>query len=296
MSAPWAARGGATSTDPHLGDYTGLTGIERDPGSGVWWPACAGTDGQPRAARMLYAHHTITFEGSHHAHHSNLGTGRAAFSVLCRDGGGTSRVLRRSGVDVGIRTSDRTNVRAGFNALSFSHDFDNDGINLAAQLKWRSLQAHLDWFPFSGGFHVSPGIMLYNGNKVEAQASVPPDKTFDLGNNTLRSNPASPVTGAVTVAWEKVAPSLTVGWGNVVPRGSRSWSIPVELGVIFSRAPVASLGLRGSACTTVGNVCRDIATDPGLQRDVQTEQDQMNDDLSVFTVYPVLSVGFAKRF
>ena len=46
-------------------------------------------------------------------------------------------------------------------------------VSLAAQLKLRSFDAYIDWFPLGGGFHVSPGLMLYNGNEVSAIATVP---------------------------------------------------------------------------------------------------------------------------
>ena len=48
--------------------------------------------------------------------------------------------------------------------------FEDDGITLDATLTLRSASAHLDWFPFGGGFHLSPGVMLYNGNQMNAVA------------------------------------------------------------------------------------------------------------------------------
>ena len=60
----------------------------------------------------------------------------------------------------------RANVRVGFNTFTFNRDFDDDGITLAAKLKLRSVSAYFDWFAFGGGFHISPGVMLYNGNEV----------------------------------------------------------------------------------------------------------------------------------
>jgi hypothetical protein len=74
------------------------------------------------------------------------------------------------GFGAAVPVGERANVRVGVNLLTFSHDFDNDGITMAAQLKLRSVNAYFDWFPFAGGFHVSPGVMLYNGNRVEATA------------------------------------------------------------------------------------------------------------------------------
>ena len=200
------------------------------------------------------------------------------------------------GVDVAVPVSERLNVRGGFSFFTFNHDFDEDGITLAASLKLRSVSAHLDWFPFGGGFHLSPGVMLYNGNEVDANAIVPGGRRFSLGDDDLISNPANPVTGSATVAFKRVAPSLLLGWGNIVPRSNRRWSIPFELGVVYSRAPTAALSLVGSACTVNGSNCRNIATEPVLQADLAKEQAQLNSDLGVLKAIPVLSLGFSYKF
>src|SRR5580765_6534586 len=87
------------------------------------------------------------------------------------------------GVDVAVPVGERVNVRGGFNTFGLSHDFDQSNITLAARLKLRSIVALMDWFPFAGGFHVSPGVMLHNGNRVDANASVPAGKRFSLGDD-----------------------------------------------------------------------------------------------------------------
>ena len=203
------------------------------------------------------------------------------------------------GFDLAVRVSERLNVRGEFNTFTFNHDFDQDGITLAAQLKLRSVNAFLDWFPFGGGFHLSPGVMVHNGNEVNANAIVPGGRKFSLGDEDLTSNPANPVNGAANVSFKKIAPMLVLGWGNIVPRGNRRWSIPFELGVVLSKAPTALLSLGGSACDSNGNNCRNIATEPRLQADVAKEQANLNSDISdieVLKLIPVFSLGFSFKF
>lgn len=200
------------------------------------------------------------------------------------------------GVDVAFPVLDRANVRVGFNMFSFSHDFDDDGITFGASLRMRSVSASFDWFAFGGGFHISPGVMLYNGNEVNIAASVPAGHTFDLGDDTLFSSAANPVTGSGKIGFKKVAPSLTLGWGNIIPHGDRRWSIPFELGLVYSRSPTATVTFAGSACLQNGTNCRNVATDPTLQADVAREQSNMNEDLAVLKIIPVLSLGFSYKF
>ena len=138
--------------------------------------------------------------------------------------------------------------------------------------------------------------MLCNGNRLDAIATVPGGEDFSLGDEDLISNPANPVTGTANLTFRKAAPSLLMGWGNIVPRGDRRWSIPVEFGVVFSGAPTMDLNLTGSACTRNGANCRNIATDPTLQAEVAQEEAQMNDDISVLKLLPVVSIGFSFKF
>jgi hypothetical protein len=202
------------------------------------------------------------------------------------------------GVDVAAKVAEKANVRVGFNTFTLNHAFNgDDGINVAAQLKLQSVDAHLDWFPFGGGFHISPGLTIYNGNQVTGTASVPPSTTFSLGDQkNLRSDPNNPVNGNASVSFAKTAPSLLIGWGNLIPRGDRRWSVEFEMGVIYSRAPTATLILTGNACDQNGGNCRSIATDPQLQTDLAKQVSDVNSDISPLQAYPVISLGFGYKF
>jgi hypothetical protein len=109
------------------------------------------------------------------------------------------------------------------------------------------------------------------------------------------SNPSNPVRGDAKVAFEKVAPVITIGWGNIT-RGERRWTIPVEFGVVLSRAPTATFSLAGSACLPNGTNCRDVATEPVLQDEVRNEEADLNHSLEKLKMIPVLSFGFGYRF
>jgi hypothetical protein len=147
-----------------------------------------------------------------------------------RVGIGIKVSLLGAGVEVATPITGHSNLRAGFNAFSYDRTFHSDGIAYAGQLRFRSVEAHYDWFPFGGAFHVSPGVLAYNGNQFTANASVPGSQTFTLNHVTYASDPSDPVGGNGKVDFNKAGPMITVGWGNLLPRNHRRFSCSLRSG------------------------------------------------------------------
>src|SRR5947207_835263 len=82
------------------------------------------------------------------------------------------------------------------------------GITYKGNVTFRSVNAMLDFFPFAGGFHISPGALLYNGNQVTADATVPAGQTFTLNNVDYRSSATNPIVGNGKLALNKAAPMV----------------------------------------------------------------------------------------
>ena len=199
------------------------------------------------------------------------------------------------GGEAAVAISKRVNVRGGFNFFNYSRGFSKDGINYGGQLAFRSAEAHLDWFPL-GGFHLSPGLLFYNDNHIDASAAVPPGQQFTLGGVTYSSGAANPITGTAKLGFNKVAPSFLIGFGNLLPRNRRRFSLTTEFGVAYTGAPKASLNLQGTACTVPAAICVNAATDPIVQSNVQSEVAKVNHDVSAFKIYPLASFGFGVNF
>jgi hypothetical protein len=138
--------------------------------------------------------------------------------------------------------------------------------------------------------------MLYNGNRATAAARVGAGDRFTIGGTELLSSPTDPVHGQATIAYPRIAPALVLGWGNLVPRGGGHWSVPFELGVVYSRAPSTTLALHGTACRSDGTDCRDLARDPGLQALVRAEEGRVDDRLAPLQVLPIVSLGLGYEF
>jgi hypothetical protein len=200
------------------------------------------------------------------------------------------------GAEVAARVTHHTNVRAGFNMFTYSRDFNKDSIAYNGQLNFKTVEAHYDIYPFAGKFHVSPGVLAYIGNPITATAAEPGGQSFSLGGTTYYSDSGTPVRGNGKINFNRAAPMATFGWGNLVPRNHSHFSVPVELGVAFQGSPKATLNLAGNVCDSPGVNCRSVASDPTVQSNVVAEQTKVNNSMSFFKAYPIISVGFGYSF
>jgi hypothetical protein len=198
------------------------------------------------------------------------------------------------GAEAAVPVLPHINLRGGLNEFGYDRTFHKDGIDYAGQLQFRSAETHVDWFPFHGSFHVSPGALIYNGNQITANASVPGGQSFTLNGTSYTSDPSDPVVGTGKIAFNKTGPMLTLGFGNLVRRHHR-FSVPVEFGAIYTRPPNMALNLTGSACNSTGLNCNSIPSDPSIQANVQAERAKIQNDMSSFKFYPVISIGFGVK-
>lgn len=212
------------------------------------------------------------------------------------------------GFEAATGVTENSNVRGGFNFFNYDQNFTRDGIKYDADLRLRSVEVHYDWF-VGRGFHVSPGLLIYNGNRAEGDAFVPGGQSFTLGSRTYISDPSNPVTGTAEVDFShtKVSPMATIGTGNLLRRSGRRLSITFEAGVVFGSSPEATINLNGSACASLGGtgapiVCQPTSS-PLIQSDIRSEENKINsgtppyDTLhSLVQFYPVISVGVGWRF
>ncbi len=199
-----------------------------------------------------------------------------------------------AGVELATPLSQRTNLRAVVNSIDFGQKFDYNGGNYNAEIHFHSAEMLVDLFPFHKGFHISPGIMVFN-NKLAAQVKVPGGQTFEFEDDELNSSTTNPLWGGATAVYGKrIAPVLMMGFSNVLPRNGRHFSAPFEFGVAYPGVAQVTAHLYGSACTSQG--CADVSTDAEAQSDVLKEQSDINSVVSKFQLYPIVSMGLAFRF
>lgn len=200
------------------------------------------------------------------------------------------------GLEVATPLAHTLNLRAGGNYFTYGDSFTSSGVTYNATLRFLSGEVSLDWFPWAGGFHISGGAVVYNGNQITGTSDVPGGQTFTLNHVTYVSSASDPVHGTGSLRFNKAAPKVTIGWGNLLPRGDRHWSVPFELGMAYVGDPKVALNLTGTVCDTTGANCRTIASDPSVQANVTAQQQKLASDAQPARFYPILTVGVGYAF
>jgi hypothetical protein len=200
------------------------------------------------------------------------------------------------GVETAVPLSSRFNLRAGTNFFGYGGTFSSSGVNYTANLHFLSVETSLDWFPWGRSFHISPGALIYNGNRITGNALIPAGDNFTLNGTSYVSDPADPAHGSGNLQFAEAAPKLTIGWGNLVPRIEKHFSFPVELGFAYMGDPKVALHFTGSVCDSGMQGCQSIANDQAAQANVAAEQQRLYKDARYARFFPLLSTGFAYRF
>jgi hypothetical protein len=202
------------------------------------------------------------------------------------------------GAGIAAKVTRSTNVRVGWNFFNYSLTGTDDGANYSGNLHFRSLQASLDWFPFHGNFHVSPGVLFNNQNRVNAQGGIAGGQSFTLNDVNYYSSTTDPVFGTGSVYFKSAAPMLTVGWGNWISRREhKHLSFPFEVGFAHTGDPTIGLNLHGTVCNAPDDMyCEQIASDPSVQANITGQIQKLQKDLQWIRYYPILSTGVSYKF
>lgn len=199
-----------------------------------------------------------------------------------------------AGFDLSTPLARHFDLRGGGNFVSFGYEFDVDGLHYDSDIRLRSGNLRLDWFPRKRNFHISPGI-LYANNNVTALSHVPAGAQFTLGDENFINSVDDPIHGDAHLIFpRRVSPMVTFGFRNVLPGEHKHISVPVEFGVAVTGAPKIDVSLVGSACAADG--CFSFADNAEAQQSLKDEIKDINNTLSDIPVYPVLSIGFGYRF
>ncbi len=206
----------------------------------------------------------------------------AATPAFAQQSGGVSAGITAGtlgvGPEVAYRFSDNLGVRANATFFGLGRNVESDGIDYDGDLKLRSVGAMLDLHPFGNGFRVSAGARI-NSNKVRLKAT--PSDDVEVGEETYTPEEIGTLSG--TVRANDVAPTLTIGWVGGKTRGLK---FGIEAGAMFHGSPkVRNLQATGL-----------LASDADFQDSLREEEEEVENDLDKFKLYPIVQLSIGYRF
>ena len=192
----------------------------------------------------------------------------------------------------------KINLRAGASIFNYNPTIVEQGIPINGEVRLRSANVGFDVYPYHNSFHITPGVTLFNGNRMTAKTSIAPGSSFKINDNVYISDATDPVNGQFDVSLGgKIAPSLTLGWGNMLKR-SKNWNLQTEFGVQYIGRPSFTLSMTGTVCepNNPSNGCTSIQSDPSSLSDLQQEQASVNQAIQPLRFYPIITTIIGYRF
>ncbi|MCE8014384.1 hypothetical protein [Billgrantia desiderata] len=186
-----------------------------------------------------------------------------------------------AGADLSWRFSDRWGVSARYTGgLSWSGDFDDDDIEYAGDIDLRAGAMTLDYYPFSGGFFFTAGVMLPD-MEANATGRARDGMTYELGSNTYTADQLGEVRGTVTLA-DSVQPYAGIGYRKSHRNGFGFFG---EFGVMATNIDVS---------LSTSNDYE--SADAQFRDDLRAEERRIKDDIDKLPFYPVALIGVTYTF
>ncbi len=233
-----------------------------------------------------------------------LSYGLAAASLLVTSGlfpnsvlaGGIDAAIKAGSLGVGLElgyTFEGSNFSFRLQGNDFDYDYtlEEDDIEYDTTLDLASVGFLVDWHPFSGAFRFTLGVYEHE-NKIYGTSSG--EGVYEIGDITyvVDSNDNFLLEANIDLG-DGLAPYAGIGWGHS-PTNDTGLLLSLDIGVLYQGAPEVDLQASGNA--TANGFTIDVGQDPTAQAQVQEEEDNLEDDLSQFDLYPVITFGIGYRF
>ena len=180
------------------------------------------------------------------------------------------------GADITVPlVSNLLNLRGGYNFGELRPSTTQGDIDYKADLHVESVPILLDLHPFNGGFRITGGV-YFNKNEIDL-SSVVDASTVGLGGSFGTANLNA------NVSWSNdFAPYLGIGWGNAADADSTfPIGFSLDIGAFYQGSPDVVLTESTGSVTLA---------------DLAAEAAQLEEDLSDFKFFPVVTVGIHFQF
>ena len=188
------------------------------------------------------------------------------------------------GAELSYAVSQRLALRLGADGATRKTTVKQQDIDYDVDAKLRATSLLADFFPFANNFRISFGALV-NGNKITG-VGTPTGGTFTINGQPFNATDVGTLSAELT--FKKTVPYAGIGYGRPINSGL---SFIFDLGVVFQGAPTSTLTASCSPSAPPGS-----ANCNAIRSAVATEQATLDDNLSKFKYYPVLSLGLAYTF
>jgi len=175
-------------------------------------------------------------------------------------------------------------LRLGASLLDHDKSEHTRSVDYDFQLKLRTFDMLLDYYPTDRGFRLTGGLM-FNGNRIDAAGLPNASGSYVINNRRYSASEAGRLDGRID--FRNLAPYLGVGWGKG-PQAEKGWGVALDVGAMMQGRPRVSLATSG--CTLPQPMCAQLA------EDVSVERANLSDKVDNFRVYPVIRAGVSYRF
>jgi hypothetical protein len=189
------------------------------------------------------------------------------------------------GLGIAGPLSDSMTGRLGFDTWKRTLTKNDANGNYSLDLKLQTVNMLVDWYPFSGSFRTTIGLVA-NGNKATLSA-VPTGTNYTFNGQNYTASDVGSYSGEMK--FNSTAPYLGIGWGNPVAKG-KGLGFVTDIGVLFQGSP------KISSTVTCGAAIAGTPTCTSLQNDVATSTTQLQSDTKNYKYWPVISVGLSYNF
>ena len=189
------------------------------------------------------------------------------------------------GLDVSHMITENFGLRANINGFSYSDTQDVSDINYDADLKLFTAGLLADYYPFENNFRVSAGV-YYNDNHADGVFKPSDGTTFELGDHEYDATEIGKVDAGAYYD-DSIAPYIGFGWGN--KSTSSGWGFTLDIGAMY----------QGSTKVYADATINDSVPDDQkaeIKQDIETERNQIEEDVKDYKWYPVIMIGVNYSF
>ena len=199
------------------------------------------------------------------------------------------------GGEASLQLPHRLDLRLGSDFFSYSTVVTSDDTPVNADLRLRSSQVAVDWYPTHRSFHVSPLLVFANSTHIGTEVDLNQGQSISLNGVNYYSYTLDPLQGSAKADLRRVSPGVTVGFGRVIPRRGHRFSFPTELGFFYAGTTDVKVQFTGTACDATGD-CEPVQSDPSFQYNLAQFKAKYQNYANDLKLFPILSTGIAFAF